>query len=420
MKPARVLTCAFVCCPPGKPGFTGGESLLGWNLLNQIARFHQVWAITNGADRPSLEQALAENPVQNLQFAYVTLPAWLRVLLRFQGGHQFYYYLWQVRAYFTARRLHQRLKFDLFHHITYANDWMASLIGAMLAIPYVRGPGGGAHATPQGLIQEYSVGGQLWERVRAMGQQLLRLDPFFLKGQGRASALLLCNQESISNVPSRWSHKVHPFPVNGISRHSLPPLTFPSGNGRPFRVLSAGSLIKVKGFALAIKAFKGFADQYPESEMLIIGKGPELPRLRDLVGQLQLNDKVKFTDWVPQEELLSHMSTCDVFLFPSLRDGGGSVVVEAMGVGRPVLCLDIGGPGVHVTPECGIKISPGGVSQTVNELTKALKRLYEDPDLRQKLGRAARDRAEQLYDWDGLGRRLMDIYSTCLSQNHAD
>src|SRR5260370_28570115 len=75
-----------------------------------------------------------------------------------QGGIQIYAYVWQVKAYFVARRLHRRFPFDIFHHITYANDWMASFIGALLPVPYVRGPGGGAHRTPRELLQEYTVG----------------------------------------------------------------------------------------------------------------------------------------------------------------------------------------------------------------------------------------------------------------------
>ena len=56
----RILACAFTCCPPGTPGFSGGEDLLGWNLLQQIARVHEVWALTQEEDRLTIEQSLAE------------------------------------------------------------------------------------------------------------------------------------------------------------------------------------------------------------------------------------------------------------------------------------------------------------------------------------------------------------------------
>ena len=102
----RVLASVFTCCPPGKAGFTGGESLLGWNLLNQIARFHEVWALTQEDDRSTVEQSLEGEFSSNIHFKFVGLPAVLRPLLGIQGGHQLYYYLWQIKAYVVARKLH--------------------------------------------------------------------------------------------------------------------------------------------------------------------------------------------------------------------------------------------------------------------------------------------------------------------------
>ena len=221
MRELRVLACAFACSPPGKPGFTGGEDLLGWNLLLQIARFHHVWALTNTEDRPSIEQALQEEPDSNLHFCYVGLPSWLRPLLRFQGTHQFYYHLWQIKAYFAAKRLYENVKFDIFHHITYANDWQASFIGAFLPVPYIRGPGGGAHRTPKGFETEYPLGGRVWEKIRTFGQWVFRHDPIFIRGQSKALAILVCNKESEAIIPKKWRPKVHLFPVGGVSSDYL-------------------------------------------------------------------------------------------------------------------------------------------------------------------------------------------------------
>jgi len=410
MADLRVLACAFTCCPPGKPGFSGGEDVLGWQLLQQIAQYHQVWALTQAKDREDIEQALSEQPVPNLHFFYVDLPRWLRPLLRIQGGHQFYYYLWQIRAYFAARRLHKRQQFQLFHHVTYANDWIASFIGALLPIPYIRGPGGGAHRTPKGFEHEYTVSGRVWEKVRVLGQWLLRRDPFYTLGQRRAAAILVCNPESVDAMSSNWSSKVHLFPVTGISSADLAQNPLASATGSPFRVLSAGSLIRIKGFSLAIKAFKKFADHYPDTEFNIIGSGPEERRLRSLIHSSSLDTKVHLLGQMPRGELLSRMGAHDVFLFPSLRDGGGAVVIEAMAAGKPVVCLDTGGPGMHITDNLGFKIAPRSPKDAVHELASALERLYLDRDLRQRMGQAARERAENFYHWDKLGEQLMEIY----------
>ena len=388
---------------------------MGWNLLKQVARFHEVWALTHAEDPTAIERALEREPVPNLRLQFVNLPRAFHPLLRFQGGHQLYYYLWQIKAYAVAKKLHRKLRFDLFHHITYANDWMVSFIGAFLPIPYVRGPGGGAHRTPKGFQGEYSLGGRLWEIVRALGQWLFRHDPFFIKGQSRAQAILVCSPESVSKMPHKWADKVQMFPVNGISSNDLATGGQKPASDGQFRVLSAGTLIRVKGFSLGIKAFKEFVVRNPRSEFRIIGSGPEESRLRTLIDGSHLHSKVELVPAIPRDELLAKMAACDVFLFPSLRDGGGAVVIEAMSAGKPVVCLDSGGPGMHVTKECGIKIAAHSPEDAAHQLAEALERLHQDETLRFQLGKAAKERAEKIYLWDRLGERLMEVYRHALT-----
>ena len=414
------MACAFACCPPGIPEFSGGEDLLGWKLIEQIARYHDVCVLTRGDCKTGIDHYLTDNPVQGVHLHYIELPSLLKPLLKYQGGHQIYYYLWQVKAYFVARKLDQRHSYDLFHHITYANDWMVSFIGALLPIPYVRGPGGGAHYTPKSLTGEYSLSGRIWERIRSIGQWIFRHDPLFVKGHQRACSILVCNRNSEQILPHKWSHKVHFFPVSGVSTENFTRSKYPKESKNNFTVITAGALIRIKGFSLAIKAFKRFSDIYPESTLTIIGDGPEEPRLRNLIRTFELEDKVDLTGAIPHSDLMNKMAASDVLLFPSLRDGGGTVVIEAMSTGTPVICLNVGGPGLHVTEKCGIKIEPGSPSETVKNLSGALEKLYLDENLRESLGKFARVRAQESYHWDRLGERLMTIYQPIIGTRTDD
>lgn len=411
----RVLICAFSCHPSGESGLGSGEDVLGWNMVRQVARCHDTWVLTYSQNEQSIIKAIHEAPLPNVHFHYIDLPSWLRSLLRIQGGHQFYYYLWQIKAYLVSRQLNRKLRFNLFHHLTYANDWMASFIGALLPVPYVRGPGGGAHKTPPGFGTEYTLGGRIWEGVRTLGQWALRRDPFFLKGQSRAQAIMVCNQESLSSLPKAWSQKAHMFPVSGITSEDLSHTPNESRNGSDFQVLSVGSLIRIKGFGLTIRAFELFARQHPQATLSIIGDGPEKNRLKSLVIKLGIESRVQFLSAMPRDSVMRHMAECDVFLFPSLRDGGGTVVIEAMAAGKAVICLDTGGPRMHITEECGVKVEPITPHAAVAELAEALNRMYLDDELRRRLGEAGQRRAAELYHWDRLGDRLMRIYEQATS-----
>lgn len=383
--------------------------------MKQIARTNEVWALTYAPNQPSIEEVTQRDGITNIHFTYVDMPSWLKWMLRFQGCHQIFYHLWQMRAYLAARRLNKQIRFQIFHHVTYANDWLASFVGALIPIPYIRGPGGGAHRTPKGLQGEYSFAGRGWELIRSIGQKILRLDPMYIKGHSRASTILVCNREAMEQLPKNWAKKAEIFPVSGITSKDFD-LDQPETASDPshFRLLSAGSLIKIKGFGLAIKSFGAFHRINPNSSLSIVGSGPEGPRLVALVKQLGLEDSVHFLDWMPRNKLLLEMAKCHVFLFPSLRDGGGTVVVEAMAMGRPVVCLDNGGPGMHITDEYGIKVEPGSPDDTVKRLGQALEKLSNDPELRDSMGKAAKARANDVYEWDALGDRLAGIYERAL------
>ena len=86
-----------------------------------------------------------------------------------------------------------------------------------------------------------------------------------------------------------------------------------------------------------------------------------------------------------------------------------------MAAGKPVICVDLGGPGMHVTEDCGVKVAPLAPEQVVRDLAAALERLYTDEGLRLRLGKAARERAARLYHWDRLGERMLEIYQDALS-----
>ena len=427
MKKLRVLVSAYACLSEVGAPVAGGEAVLGWNCVQQLARFHDVWVLTPGLNRPQIEAAVQGQ--NSLVFCYVDLPRWLRPILKLPSGIQLYAYLWQIQAYRTARKLHARLKFDAFHHITYANDWMASYTGAFLPVPYFRGPGGGAHRTPKAFLREYSLQARVWEAFRSFGQRVLRLDPIFRLGQRRAKVILLCNREAKEAVPRSLRHKAQLFPVNGISAEDLrilggedrqrnpngePSQDRLSPGGGTFEVLYAGKLLGLKGVALGIRAFAMFADRHSDARFMIVGDGPERARLESLIEALGVKECAHLKNWMPRSEVLALMRGCDVFLFPSLRDGGGGVVVEAMAAGKPVVCLDLAGPGLHVTEECGIKIPARTRDEAIGLMARALERLYEDRELRMKMGEAARRRVQQHYHWDHLGERLLGIYTEVL------
>jgi glycosyltransferase involved in cell wall biosynthesis len=415
----RVLISAYSCLGNAGHPFPGGGDLMAWNLIKRLAGFCDLWVLTCEKNREAIEKALAREAIPGVEVYFAGLPAWMTPLLRSPGGLRLYAYLWQWSAYFAACRLHRHAHFDLAHHLTYTNDWMASIIGALLPVPYVRGPGGGAHRIPKPFLKGFRLGSRLVEFRRSFGQWVFRHDPFFVLSQHRARVILACNREAVEGVPVRWRHKVQLLSVNGISAREL---TSPQQQARSekFAVLSAGRLVPLKGFDLALRAFAIFAERRPEAEFTIVGEGPELNRLESLIHELGIEKQARIESWMPRERLLASMRSCDVFLFASLRDGGGLVVVEAMASGKPVVCFDLGGPGLHVNEECGFKVPTRDPDQAVRDMAVALEKLASDRNLCAQMGRAALERARQVYDWDRVAERIIEAYEQALGVSASD
>jgi glycosyltransferase involved in cell wall biosynthesis len=218
-------------------------------------------------------------------------------------------------------------------------------------------------------------------------------------------------------MPRKYHEKIRLFPVNGITDEDLAVSSDRCKRQSGFKVLSAGRLLRLKAFDLAIQSFNIFAKTHPDARLEIIGEGPEEQSLRRLLEEQTTRTQIRFLGWLPRNELLKKLSESDVFLFPSLRDGGGAVIIEAMASGIPVICLNTGGPGFHIEAGTGIKIEPRDPGYVLAEMAKALENLYKDTNLRMKLGKAGRQRAESFYLWRRLGSMIQGIYQEALSGN---
>ena len=142
MKRLNVLISAFACHPPLEAGapeeekhLASGESILGWNIVNQVARFHDAWVLTQARNRPGIERAQRRGEAAGVRFRYLDYKLWWKPLWHKSFTLHFYYYFWQWLAWAEARKLRRTVAFDLAQHATFANDWMPDYIGARLDIP---------------------------------------------------------------------------------------------------------------------------------------------------------------------------------------------------------------------------------------------------------------------------------------------
>jgi glycosyltransferase involved in cell wall biosynthesis len=403
----KVLLSAYAC-EPNK----GSEPGVGWNWALQIGRFQDVWVLTRPCYQNAIEMALLKQPMGNIRWVYFDLPTWARWWNKNDLGIHLHYYLWQIGAYFVGRRLHRRVGFDVAHHITIACYWLPSFL-ALLPVPFVWGPVGGGESFPNPFRDSLGFYGKAYETLRNFAQGLGRLDPFVRMTVRRARLGLATTRETEKRIQALGCRKTVFYPTVGLCTDDRLLLrTFPIRHDNPFRVVSMGNLLHLKGFELGLRAFANIEPQFSASEYWIIGDGPERKWLKRLACDLGIGEKVTFLGQLSRAQALDKLYDCDVLLHPSLHDSGGWVCLEAMAAGRPVVCLDLGGPALQVTEETGIKVPAISPDQAVDGMARALSRLAGDLALRVRLGSAARQRVRDSFDWDKKGIFMSNLYES--------
>jgi glycogen synthase len=173
--------------------------------------------------------------------------------------------------------------------------------------------------------------------------------------------------------------------------------------GRP-RVAFVGRLAAQKGLRFLIAAVVSL--KTPGVQVLLVGDGPERSALEREIRRLGINNRVHFLGFVPHERVPEILSHTDLLVLPSVYEELGTVLLEAMWMGLPVVASRTGGiPDVITNEVDGLLVPPG----RPEALAVAIDRVLRSPVLTQRLGEAARERAKD-YDWDTLAERVLEIY----------
>jgi glycosyltransferase involved in cell wall biosynthesis len=144
--------------------------------------------------------------------------------------------------------------------------------------------------------------------------------------------------------------------------------------------------------------------------LVIAGSGPDEDTVRGLVERLSVLRRVLLLGWQPEPLDLYHAA--DVVLLPSLAEGLPRALIEAHAAGVPVVASNAKGNREVVSRATGILCPP----QDVAAYATALARLIDDHEQRSTLGRAARERAEQLFDSQKNNRQIIAVYETLLAR----
>lgn len=318
------------------------------------------------------------------------------------------------------RRFREKLKagaFDIVHRVSPMSPTMPSYIAGLGPQPFVLGPLNGNLDWPAAFADEQKREKEGLRRLRDLYKYL----PFVGRTWRNAKCVLAAFQHTIDDLDAVPAERIVMFPEVGYDEAIFhPPAARESDPAAPVQFLYAGRLVPYKLPEVAIRAFAG-SPKLAGHVLHIVGDGPERPRLEAIVAELGAADRIRFAGRQNQMAVADFMRRCDVFVFPSIRELGAGVVVEAMACGLIPLVVDYGGPADLVAADRGVKVPLADRDSLIAAFRAEMERRVEDRGTPAETAmRAAAVRyAQDGYRWSRKAAVTRDIYR-CLINGRTD
>jgi glycosyltransferase involved in cell wall biosynthesis len=406
----RVLMMAEDCNPewPSLP-------LVGYQMVKALSRRVELTLATHVRNRRALAGHLEGAEVVFIDNEYVAAPLH-RLATWVRGGQELNWSVATASAYPSTlafehevrRHFRARLdsgEFDVVHRLTPMSPALPSPMASWSPVPFVLGPLNGGLSWPAEFAAERTRERERLQRFRAAYKWL----PYHRSTYRDAAAILTSFEHTLADLPQAARARCIDFPEVGVAPELFQrPLARPDRSRLVF--VSVGRFVPLKLLDVAIRVFAHSA-KLRSHQLVLVGDGVERPALERLVREHRLGQVVTFTGWVPQSTVAEQLRSADVFLFPSIRELGGSVVVEAMASGCVPVVVDYGGPGGLIAGhDCGCAVPLGDKAQLVQRFAAVLERYVDDRELRERHAQAAYERATGQFAWQVKASKVVEVY----------
>lgn len=365
MRNEKILVSAYSCEPN-----RGSEPGVGWTYVKEMSKFYYLVVLT----RADKKQIIETQNLKNVEFHFINVPFFNK---KYRYGFLAYlhYYLWQFVIYFYVKKNINLNEIKLAQHVTFVNSWTPSFL-SFLKLKFIWGPIGQHLRVPYRYFEFIPFKYFILDRLRSLVRFFFRnFDPFYHLTKIKSKQILAINKESSKCFSSE---KINILPAISVNPNDFKSYRNNENKRTSFEVYWAGNFIYWKGIDIVIDSFDKFSRGKNNVILNLIGDGAELDRIKK---KAKSNNKIKFKGKLSQTELFNFISKQDLFFYPSF-EGGGMITLESMAIGKPVLCLNFGGPGEMVVDGFnGFSIDFVDYSTTVNLLSKKLNEYYKNNDL---------------------------------------
>lgn len=315
-----------------------------------------------------------------------------------------------VPFYVRARRWLRRAlasgeRFDIAHQVVpVAMRYPSPAAG--LGVPLVIGPVGGSLDSPVGFVAEEGAT-PWWQKLRRLDSWRVRHDVLLRRTFESASCVVGVApyvQQFLSPL------RIRRFEImSETAVHEIHDPIDRTGRGGPVRLLHVGRIVRTKGLRDIIRALAKLDDL--DVRLDVVGDGSDRQACEDLASELGVASLITFHGQVPRSEVDAFYAAADVFVFPSYREPGGNVSLEAMSFGLPLIVCERGGPGANVDDTCAFRLAAVSPDQLADDCAGAIRTLVQEPARRRQMGENARTLAATTHLWSQRIDRMTALYA---------
>lgn len=381
MKKLSVLINAYACNPKW-----GSEPGMGWNWIINIAKYCEVYAITEGEWQREIEEAVALLPQRdNLHFFYLPVSDRIRKMCWNQGDWRFYYYYrkWQKRAFLKALEIIDHYPIDLIHQLNMVGFREPGYLYKIKDKPFIWGPIGGMNNFPENYLQGAQLKFVLFTKLKnAINLYQIKHLKRVREAVKRADCLIAAVPSVQYYLKEIYGRDSLLISETGCSLGGM--VEFDERdrflNSECFNIVWVGQLYFRKQFLLALKTI-ALLKAYKNIRLHIVtpASEKEMSVYKREARNLGILNLCVWHGKLPHDAVGKLMRQSQLFFFTSVVEETSTVILEAVENALPILCFNTCGFGVVVDDSIGCKIELSTPNRSVFEFAECIRFLMENP-----------------------------------------
>lgn len=411
----KVLINAYACSPG-----MGSEPGMAWNWVKNLAKFCELYIITEGefwekieAAVPTLEQG------GNMHFYYNPVSDEIRKMCWNQGDWRFYKYYrqWQWKTYLMAKGICEKERIDVLHQLNmigFREPGYLWKLSKENGVPFVWGPIGGLKQFPTAYLKEAGLKMQLFMRLKNF------LNIWQLKHEKRVDEALKTAKLLISSIPDSYRALKK---YKGLESIVIPEtgcflsedISTSRFDTEEFHIMWVGKFDFRKQLPLALQAVA--LAKNPKLKLDVYGSGSvgQVEMAKNIAEELGISDLVIWHGNQQNDVVMEAMRKAQLFFFTSVNEDTSTVVLEAVSNRLPVVCFDACGMSAVIDDSVGRKIALSHPSQSAHDFAQILNELEGNRALLKHLSENCKQRQMEL-SWEAKARKVVEEYERIIGK----